>query len=364
VLLTRSSVIPLVNQHIHNTCFSLSFIRHLSDKINDGVFPAEEASRLYSQLVTSFLGHLDISKLKNQATVDERAAKIPRYLYADIYGSQPPPVADPVTGEALCLFLASLFEQQADDSHFRNFAMALVAQADKIPGEQFHGLWLPFVRELIPTLERYGVPESTPRYTHVAGAVLDAYVKTYLGDEPSVTSNLRRERVGGCACSDCRHLNSFLEDESRYVLRFPCNKARRLHLHRMLDYNGSDCTHETDRSTNPNTLVISKTNHHVATRVAAWKNRKLQVAKQLLNLNPEKLRLVLGRDDLDRIMSSVIDKWTARPQGQGQGQGQAQAGRALGPANTNVAGSSASAGQAAGSKRKHVSIVDLTNDDD
>jgi hypothetical protein len=124
-------------------------------------------------------------------------------------------------------------------------------------------------------------------------------LKTYLGKKPAQDGNLRRGTVS-CYCRDCDYLNTFLQDPKRAVLRFPC--SRRYHLHQKLDSRGIDCSHTADRSTNPNTLVIKKTNMQKEEAINAWTERKVEATRQLANFDEGKLKKILG-DEYDRIVN-------------------------------------------------------------
>ncbi len=76
---------------------------------------------------------------------------------------------------------------------------------------------------------------------------------------PQKPADYRRSAKLSCNCRDCRALSEFLADPDRREARFPMAKERRRHLHNIIDGNGCDCTHVTDRRGNPHTLVCKKT---------------------------------------------------------------------------------------------------------
>jgi predicted 2-oxoglutarate/Fe(II)-dependent dioxygenase YbiX len=77
--------------------------------------------------------------------------------------------------------------------------------------------------------------------------------------EPRKPTDYRRESKLSCNCRDCRALSAFLADPDRREGRFPLAKERRRHLHGIIDGNRCDCTHTTERSGRPYTLVCTKT---------------------------------------------------------------------------------------------------------
>ena len=74
----------------------------------------------------------------------------------------------------------------------------------------------------------------------------------------------------GCTCGDCRALLRFVQDPEAQTCRFPLNKGRRLHLHRRIDGDGMDMTHETERRGRPYTLVCTKTRASHKRRLAQY----------------------------------------------------------------------------------------------
>ncbi|MHB8898585.1 MAG: 2OG-Fe(II) oxygenase family protein [Thermoguttaceae bacterium] len=76
---------------------------------------------------------------------------------------------------------------------------------------------------------------------------------------PQKPADYRRAAKLSCTCRDCRALSEFLADPDRREARFPMAKERRGHLHNIINGNGCDCTHVTQRRGNPHTLVCTKT---------------------------------------------------------------------------------------------------------
>jgi hypothetical protein len=76
---------------------------------------------------------------------------------------------------------------------------------------------------------------------------------------PTAPSDWRRAGKLSCSCADCEELSRFLADPNESVHRFKVSKGRRQHLHQIIDQNGCDLTHVTTRTSNPHTLVCTKT---------------------------------------------------------------------------------------------------------
>ncbi|MEZ5329312.1 MAG: 2OG-Fe(II) oxygenase [Verrucomicrobiales bacterium] len=62
-----------------------------------------------------------------------------------------------------------------------------------------------------------------------------------------------------CSCGDCSSLRFFAVNPNDHILRMPLTKDRRMHIHRIIDDNGLDMTHVTERKGRPQTLVCTKT---------------------------------------------------------------------------------------------------------
>ena len=73
-----------------------------------------------------------------------------------------------------------------------------------------------------------------------------------------------------CHCEYCTKLRAFCKDPSTQIARFPLRKDLRAHLHRIIDYNHLDLTHETERRGSPYTLVCTKTRATYRRRLAEY----------------------------------------------------------------------------------------------
>jgi hypothetical protein len=84
-------------------------------------------------------------------------------------------------------------------------------------------------------------------------------LETRASHPPQEPTDWRRESATGCSCADCHALSRFLKDPDTKTLRLPLAKARRQHLHNVIDQRKLDTTHVTDRRGSPYTLVCTKT---------------------------------------------------------------------------------------------------------
>ncbi|KAG3194612.1 hypothetical protein PC129_g24906, partial [Phytophthora cactorum] len=134
------------------------------------------------------------------------------------------------------------------------------------------------------------------------------YVKKYVGREPTSDRSLVRPRVQ-CSCSDCARLNAFLTSAAQTIGRFSVNKKRRQHIHEELESAHIDCTHLTERSGSPQTLVVTKTFRHYDKVHGKWVARRAKAVENFELFDQGHLRQLLGSDYSEIVnmeqMSSV-----------------------------------------------------------
>lgn len=205
---------------------------------------------------------------------------------------------DYVNPEALVRFLSSLFEDNLG-GHLQIFPHRITLEARLFQAEAFNSLWIPVFQDLTTLLEKHRTSLTTPLWRGAYQSLLRQYLLIFVGKEPQ-KHNVAIRRVS-CRCGDCSALNSFLANPGQRIGRFPVGKQRRQHLHRQLDDNYIDCTHETDRRGNPQTLVVTKTSKHFDNAAAKWSQRRLQAESQLSAFDQAKLRVLLS-DQYDEIM--------------------------------------------------------------
>ncbi|WP_165233484.1 2OG-Fe(II) oxygenase [Aquisphaera insulae] len=90
-------------------------------------------------------------------------------------------------------------------------------------------------------------------------------------EPPKEPSDWRRGSETGCRCEDCKTLRQFLDDPTTGTLRLPLAKARRQHLHGIIDSNALDTTHVTEHRGSPHVLVLTKTKASYARALAAYR---------------------------------------------------------------------------------------------
>jgi len=108
---------------------------------------------------------------------------------------------------------------------------------------------------------------------------------------PHKPTDYRRHSKFSCPCKDCRELHAFLVNPAEKQHRFVVAKDRRRHLHRIIDDNGCDLVHVTERRGRPFTLVCTKTtvSYDVACKIH---KRDLRYLTRILSLE-KKVRAIL-----------------------------------------------------------------------
>ena len=172
---------------------------------------------------------------------------------------QPPPPVDAATIRNL-LALAWHFDlaQEADA------AAALLIE---------HPVAAPPDRTLPAALAELAVlpqrPTAAPAFKalwhHAAGYLLARSPRP-----PAAPSDWALEASISCQCPHCCELQRFYADPRERVLRLPLRKELRRHLHGIIDGNGLDLLHETERKGRPYTLVCTKTRAGHQRRLAQY----------------------------------------------------------------------------------------------
>ena len=76
--------------------------------------------------------------------------------------------------------------------------------------------------------------------------------------------------IAASHCELCAKLRAFCEDPVARVERFPVRQERRWHLHGVIDQNGLDMYHVTERRGRPYTLVCTKNRASHERRLAEY----------------------------------------------------------------------------------------------
>jgi hypothetical protein len=264
--------------------------------------PQQEVISIYVKLSELALGNMSF---KMTAAVEgslpaAKRARTEQFMVGN--NGYVSPIENRVTCEAMLAYVSSLLEFEFE-GHLESLVQKITAEAKQITGEEFNRLWIPFLQGMVPILENHQVPLSSPRWQQVYTGLLQAYLVNYV-QEPPPKQPVSSDQVN-CICRDCKELNKFLGNPNQRVGRFPVGKGRRAHLHQQLDIARINCSHETERNGNPQTLIVTKRATRYELACAAWKERKHEAEVQMQAFDEGKLRALLD-ERYESIMAGRV----------------------------------------------------------
>ncbi|KAI0600815.1 hypothetical protein F4775DRAFT_505890 [Biscogniauxia sp. FL1348] len=295
----QTTVVTIRRSKNCRTGFMLGFLKRLLQSIRCRQVPREEAECIYRQLSMFAMDKIEYHSLKVFEFSKTEGVKISERFEVPV-SAEP----DYVTYDSFFGFICSFFQLGLKE-HMDMFLTGLSKQASLIDGESFHKIWLPLLVDLIPEFERYNANLSAPGWQILYISTLSAYLYNYVRLRPANQAPVQKAVY--CRkeyCQDCRALNAFLANDAETTTRFPVNKQRRHHIHSQLDSIISGCTHETDRLSRPETLVVTKVNT-AQTALSQWSARRQQALGHLAVLDQGKLRTLLG-EKYESIMNMTI----------------------------------------------------------
>jgi len=331
--------------------------------------PQERATSIFKSQFPAFYAHFDIPQSIEAQNETTEATHPLSYLSL----TRPPRAEGPKIAahwEAVSdasVKLPRLFQQALELClHDQAKAMLNVIRhtADTYHVNYFKHLFLPFLRGILPVWKEKGIALSDPICRDLYQSVLASYSQRYVGKKPPCSDrDWARIRVP-CSCRDCEMLNRFITNPTERVARFPMGKGRRQHIHQQLDMAKGTYTHITERTGNPQTLVVTKTKTEWESKVRAWETRRAEARNEFGSYGLETLRELLG-DQFQNITglsnAGSGDQRVAKRQKVGAtGSGQHRPFLSSHPHAQNV-GDAATAG-GAGTKRKLVETIDLTEE--
>ncbi|KAK4242781.1 hypothetical protein C8A03DRAFT_29011 [Achaetomium macrosporum] len=302
----KTRLVPVITKFISSTPFTLAAVLEFADWASEGVLPQQEALELTKILIKDLISAMDVATLRSKAAcLEEHRAQAARYTYAYSRPAFSLPVSRIVSPGQLSELFKECIAHSWDDL-LMTLSMKIAAQSSSIPPSEFQHLWLPFLHSFVERLNEASIPLTTPRYRQLILAILESYIDRFVGPEPPTEINWTVPGVNcdsyNCASSDCRSLDAFLRSPTRSTARFQIGKKRRQHLHQLLDRARSPCTHTTDRSTYPETLVVTKVIDKGIAR-NAWETRRKKAREALEGFRSDFDALLM--EDYARIMRMV-----------------------------------------------------------
>jgi len=244
---------------------------------------------------------MDISALRTQnGAAASFAAEKPHFSYdwrrSEAYARNGPHKKPQmfILPEILAACLARCIKYGWDDLAML-LSLKIVSKADTIPLVEFHYLWIPFVRELISTLDKASIPLSTPRYQEIACAIFESYLNRQVGKEPSGAVDYSGQGPVACSCRECPAINRFLQSGER-TWRYSAVKKLRQHAEGILGRPGLNCSLHTDSHGSPHTLVVIKNVDSGAKAKKEWNDRFAEAWDEFTKFDQEKLKTLLGAE--------------------------------------------------------------------
>ena len=127
---------------------------------------------------------------------------------------------------------------------------------------------------LIPVLMVFRQPPNknktlAPTVKHFVVTLL-ALLKKQTAKPVQVPKHWKMGASWACNCNDCQRLKPFLKDAKAQRLEVKLAKARRAHMHRIVEAHVPDLAHETRRSGSPYTLVFEKNRNSYVEKQRLW----------------------------------------------------------------------------------------------
>lgn len=127
---------------------------------------------------------------------------------------------------------------------------------------------------------------------------------------PEAPRDWHQEEKLSCTCADCRELQAFVSDPVEQIHRFRMRMDRREHLEQTIVRQRLDMARATDRETNPQTLVCTKTRQIYRTRCDQYRQDVLA----LQTLAEQADRFAAPAETMGRIRAACVRKLAWKPE--------------------------------------------------
>ncbi|KAK4456763.1 hypothetical protein QBC42DRAFT_237836 [Cladorrhinum samala] len=304
----KTRLIPVIENQVALTPFALSAVLSMIRLATEGVLDRAATLELCKPLVASVLNNVNVASLRTREAADaEYNSSKPSRIWDHVQRviqSRRHPHPEMYINPSLLTECFTRCAQVGWEDLARRFCLKIVADIGQVPSDEFHFLWIPFVRELISALDAAKIPLSTPRYQEAARAILETYLEKRVGMEPSGASDFSGQGPVSCNCNDCVVLNAFLASGQR-TWEFMASEKRRRHVQTMVVYLKHSCSCNigaTPRGRS-HTLIVSKSVDTGAEAKRDWDNRYAQAWDQFTKFDQDKLKVLLGEQDYEKITS-------------------------------------------------------------
>lgn len=181
----------------------------------------------------------------------------------------------------------------------------LLLSAETVHTFAFPAFFLPLLETLVSRLQSR--PDHTSCYVDFFQIVLEDYRLRYIQPKPRGSDWAHSsEGCGDRYCHDCDKLNEFLVDPVKEIERFRVDNRRRAHLHQQL--NRTSHSHDTDRSTYPETLVVKKKQSPSQKKFTEWQSRVAEAEKALEAMDGDVLKELLQEQYSEILDFEKVEK--------------------------------------------------------
>ncbi|KAF9760928.1 hypothetical protein IL306_004056, partial [Fusarium sp. DS 682] len=287
-------VIPVFQKRSPTAGFRFGALSRLKDLIDQGKLLGQEATNLYRTLAHDVIYFQNFASLRHPTAIQEELTKRHRPASAAEDNRAKLQKANVVTYETLRDFFSSLLEVSTKTNNLIDeFISKVTKQANILPEAELYLLWLPFLRSLIPILEKEKISFNTPTYKNLFSALAQNILDN-LGPQPREPWTWAVAGVP-CDCSDCERVNAFLRHHTKTSEEYPMNEYRRNHVQQILEEAGVGCSIQTRRDTSPYPLVVTKTSRPQGVKLELWQKQRDQVLEEFDQIQERHLKTLLGK---------------------------------------------------------------------
>ncbi|KAI8958569.1 hypothetical protein F5Y11DRAFT_335777 [Daldinia sp. FL1419] len=176
----KTVVVPVLEDCGGLTTFIFGFLQSFDLKYSH--VPKDDIRAVYERIALTVLDKVELDRLT--------AAEVPPDI--GIKGTRCDSSPFYVNYKTLLKFISTLIELKLQ-KHLILFAKNVVAQADKLRGEELDKLWIPLLHGLFRVFEKRRVLLPTPWWRQIYQHFFKAYLLNYVFKEPD----------GPCRCSEC-----------------------------------------------------------------------------------------------------------------------------------------------------------------
>ncbi|KAK1752875.1 hypothetical protein QBC47DRAFT_387288 [Echria macrotheca] len=294
----KTKVLPLAEERISFIPFVLAAILQVLELATNGRFETEqcvEAAKLCQPILKSTVNSMKVQELIIANTDFAKLHKTPRYDYDTKHSEA---YASVTITPKLLASLCSQCLQYGWDGLLMVFSLKVVQAVDSISETVLGSLWVPFLKRLVGTLEHCSVPLTTPRYRHLACAILSSYGDKFVSKEPSGTAD-RSQPPLVCSCHRCAIVNNFLRSRVEDKLRIPMSLSDIRHIQEEFSL---PCKpwYVSFEGTTSTTLVLQKDVGRRSNAKTVWESHLAQYTSDIAEFDQAKLKQLLG-EEYDQI---------------------------------------------------------------